>query len=393
MVSLTPAADATCDVVVIGLGIMGASATYQLTQRGASVLGVDAGGPTNELGSSHGQGRIFRRAYWEGEHFLPLLDRSLVGWRELHANSHDPIVSESGGIFIGAPTSTLIRGSRSTATHCGIEHEYLSAVQIGRRFPAFSVDAAAVAVYEPEALTLLANNARLSYLSQSTRRGARLSYGSPVRSVTTAANETLLVRGDGWQVSCGAVVLAAGGWIPQLLPEVAPYVKPMRIPVFSFDIDDGLHRQIRAGFPAFLFEAECGSLAYGLAETRGPKSVVKVGFHNRQLSPLDDMHQPRRQPLDQERLEVWSAVSSLLPGLRSSAVGVSCVYAMSQDEGFIIGKAQDVPGLIYASACSGHGFKFAPAIGEVLARLASGGDAGIDISAFSPDRFGVGAVS
>ncbi|WP_264066032.1 N-methyl-L-tryptophan oxidase [Mycolicibacterium komossense] len=391
--SLTSASNATCDVLVVGLGIMGASAMYQLTQRGASVLGVDSGGPTNELGSSHGQGRIFRRAYWEGEHFLPLLNRSLVGWRELHDNSHDPIVSESGGLFIGAPTSTLIRGSRSTAIHCGIEHEYLSAAQVGRRFPAFSADAAAVAVYEPEALTLLANNARLTYLSQSTRRGARLSYGSSVRSIAAGGRETVLVRGDGWQVSCGAVVLTAGGWIPQLLPEVAPYVKPMRIPVFSFDIDDGLHRHIRAGFPAFLFEADCGSLAYGLAETRGSKSVVKVGFHNRQLSPLDDMHGPRRQPLDQERLDVWAAVASLLPGLRASAVGVSCVYAMSRDESFIIGEAQAVPGLVYASACSGHGFKFAPAIGEVLAGLALDKDAGADISAFSPDRFGVGALS
>jgi sarcosine oxidase len=212
-------------------------------------------------------------------------------------------------------------------------------------------------------------------------------HGQTVRSVTRQSSESLIVRGDGWQVSCGTVILTVGGWVGDFLPrEIAPLVRPMRIPVYTFDVAPGREREHLPGrFPVFLYEGARGALVYGLPEWRTVDGGVKIGFHNRQLTPMD-IGGERQPPADAERLELWQTIQSLLPGVRSTGLGISCVYTMSWDESFLIGRSREVEGVVYASACSGHGFKFAPAIGEALAQLAIDGDTAVDISKFAPER-------
>ncbi|WP_158675653.1 N-methyl-L-tryptophan oxidase [Nocardia stercoris] len=377
----------TYDVVVVGLGIMGASALYHLARTGLKVLGVEAHGPLNVLGSSHGQSRIFRRAYWEGEQYLPLLERSYAGWMELDGATHDTIAVRTGGLFVGSPDSKLVQGSRDTAVRGGIDHEYLDAGEITARFPAFRVADDAVAIYEPDALMLFADHARLNYLSRAGAAGAEIVYGRTVRALEPASGGALTVRGAGWEVGCGTVVLAVGGWIGRFLPgEIAPLVTPMRIPVYEFDVAESVERDHLPGrFPVFLYEHTDGALVYGLPKWQMVDGGLKLGFHNRQLSPMD-IDSGRRPPADAERLELWQTIRPLLPGVRSTGRGTSCVYTMSRDESFLIGRSRELPGVVYASACSGHGFKFAPGIGEVLAQLATEGRSTVDISAFGPER-------
>ncbi|GGQ55358.1 N-methyl-L-tryptophan oxidase [Couchioplanes azureus] len=381
-----PAVRPTYDAVVVGLGIMGASALWQLARRGLRVLGVEAGGPLHELGSSHGQTRIFRRAYWEGDQYVPLLNRSYAGWMELADATHDSIAVRTGGLFVGPPASKLVDGSRRTATRCGIVHEYLAAGEITRRFPAFHVRDDAVAVYEPDAMMLFADRARLGYLSRATAAGAHLVHGRRVRALRSGTGG-VTVSGDGWQVSCGAVVLAVGGWIGEFLPgEIAPLVTPMRIPVYEFDVAESCRPDHLPGrFPVFLVEDSTGALVYGLPPWQAGAGGLKIGFHNRQLSPVKP-GADRRAPSDAERLELWRTIKDVLPGVRSTGRGKACVYTMSDDEGFYIGRSQEIDGVVYVSACSGHGFKFAPGIGEVLAQLAIDGRPALDISAFGPHR-------
>ncbi|MEU0544249.1 N-methyl-L-tryptophan oxidase [Nocardia sp. NPDC005978] len=382
-----PAVRPTYDVVVIGLGIMGASALHHLSRRGVRVLGVEAHGPLHALGSSHGQSRIFRRAYWEGEQYVPLLERSYAGWLELDAAAHDTIAVRTGGLFVGSPESALVQGSRATAVRSGIDHEYLDAAAITERFPAFHVRPDAVGVYEPDALMLFADHARLTYLSRAAAAGAHLAYGQTVRSVRTGSGGALTISGDDWEVSCGAVVLSVGAWIGRFLPgEIAPLVTPMRIPVYEFDVEEARERDHCTGrFPAFLYEDDAGALVYGLPKWRVDEGGLKLGFHNRQLSPLD-IESDRRPPAERERLELWRTINPVLPGVRSTGRGISCVYTMSRDESFLIGRSREVEGVVYASACSGHGFKFAPGIGEVLAELALDGRSAVDVSDFRPER-------
>ena len=378
---------ATYDVVVIGLGFMGTAALAQLAERGVRALGVEARGPMHDQGSSHGQTRIFRRAYWEGEQYGPLLDRSYEGWLALHAESSDSIVARTGGLFIGQPGSTLVQGSLETAERCGIAHEYLQDLDVVRRFPAFNAPEGSVGVYEPDAMMLFAEAARLAYLSRAVAGGADVVYDHPVRSLKRSSGGAVTVLGDDWQVSCGTVVLAAGGWIGNFLPEeIGPLIKPMRIPVFDLDVEVARARHHQVGqFPVFLYEAVDGSLIYGLPEWR-VDGGVKVGFHNRQLVSVDLDRDKRRPPTELERHELWRAIRTLLPGVSSTGRGTSCIYTMSQDEGFLIGRSTEIESVVYASACSGHGFKFAPAIGEALGQLAVDGQSTVDISAFSPDR-------
>ncbi|MFI5491519.1 N-methyl-L-tryptophan oxidase [Actinoplanes sp. NPDC051859] len=379
-------ARSTYDVVVVGLGIMGAATLFHLSRLGVRALGVEAHGPLHGWGSSHGQTRIFRRAYWEGDQYVPLLNRSYAGWLELADAVSETIAVRTGGLFVGSPDSRLVHGSQGTADRCGIGYERLSAGEITHRFPAFHVRDNAVGLYEPDALMLFADRARLHYLSLAVDAGAQLSYGSAVRSVEPGSPDSVTVTGAGWQVDCGTVVLTTGGWIGRFLPdELGPLVRPMRIPVFELDVAEPHARDHAPDrFPVFLFEDAEGALVYGFPRWRSDGGL-RIGFHNRQLSPAD-LDGPRRPPTDPERRELWRTVESLLPGVRSTGRGASCIYTMSPDESFFIGRSQQQPRVVYASACSGHGFKFAPGIGEILAQLATGGDPAVDVSAFSVTR-------
>lgn len=380
----------TYDAVVVGLGIMGASALYHLTQRGLKVLGIEAGGPVHDLGSSHGETRIFRRAYWEGDWYVPLLNRSYEGWMELHDNAPDTIALKTGGLFVGSKRSKLVRGSRDVATRCAISHEYLDAAQIVHRFPAFRVDDDAVAVYEPDALMLFADRARLAYLSCAARGGAHIAYGQKVQNVQHG-HDAVTVTTAGWVASSGAAVLTVGGWIGSFLPrDIAPLVTPMRIPVYEFDVPASHESVFLPGrFPVFLYEDADGALVYGLPKWRSVDGGVKIGFHNRQLSPLGaDLEEGyRRLPTEAERLELWQTIRRVLPDVQNAVVrGTACVYTMSMDESFLIGRSEEIAGAVYACACSGHGFKFAPGIGEILAQMVADGQPQLDISAFDPGR-------
>jgi sarcosine oxidase len=377
----------TCDVVVLGLGIMGASTLFHLSRRGVRALGIEAHGPLNSMGSSHGQSRIFRRAYWEGDHYVPLLNRSYAGWWELDDALPDTIARQTGGLFLGPASSTLVQGSRATAMRCGIEHECLDGPEIRDRFPAFQADDDVTAVYEPQAMVLDADRSRLGLLSRAVSGGARIAYGHTVQSVTQGPNGSVIVTGDGWRITCGAVVVTVGAWIGRLLPhEIAPLITPMRIPVYTFGVRESRRQEHRAGnFPIFLFENHGGALVYGLPESGSPEPAVKIGFHNRQLTPID-VDGERWPPTATERAEVWREIRGLFPGLRDAGRSIACVYTMSADEGFLMGRSREIEGVVYASACSGHGFKFAPGIGEVLAQLAIDGRSELDISVFDPAR-------
>ena len=377
----------TCDVVVIGLGIMGAATVAHLARRGVRVLGVESGGRTHTAGSSHGSTRIFRRAYWEGGTYLPLLERAHVGWSELDADgsADGRVILARGGLFVGAATSRLVSGSRRTAVAHGIPHDVLAAADVRRRFPAFHPRDDEVALVEPDAMTLAAQTARTAYLTRAARAGARLAYGRRVRSLTSSTSG-VTVAGDGWEVSCARVVVAAGGWAQSLLPhDLAGLVRPMRIPVFELQVDPGRAAEHQPGvFPVFLVESPDGALVYGLPPWR-PGAGVRVGFHNRQLSPAD-MDAPRAAVTGTELREVGERVRRLLPGVRAQGSGTACVYTMTPDESFLLGMSRELPGVAYVSACSGHGFKFAPAIGEAMSELVLDGRTSVDISPFDASR-------
>jgi len=374
------------DVVVVGLGIMGASAVHHLARRGVKVLGLDARGPGHELGSSHGDTRIYRRAYWEGERYVPLLTRSYDAWRELDAASPARILMETGGVFVGAPSSDLVARCRETAAACGVPHERLDAGAIRARFPAFRVPDGATAVFEPDAFMLFAEGSRAALLASAVSAGARLRYGAEVAAIEPSSGGGAEVVTDGERIACARVVVAAGPWIAGLVPELAGVARPQRMPVYWLEVASDRGRDFRPGaLPVFLWEDTDGAVLYGFPEWRF-QGGLKIGFHNRQLSDLD-LGEPARPVGAGEIAEVQARAARAFGLAPGGARGITCVYTMTPDTSFVIDRSRASPDVVYASACSGHGFKFAPAIGEALADLATGAAPKVDLAPFARSRF------
>jgi sarcosine oxidase len=376
------------DVIVIGLGIMGAAAAWRASRLGASVLAVEKGGPTHRGGSSHGATRIFRQAYWEGRSYLALLSLADKGWRELQDAAETHLIVRTGGLFIGPRSTGVVAGSLGTAVHGQIEHEHLTAARVRERFPQFRVDDDMEAVYEPGAYAVLAEEARLQMLNEAVSRGAQLSYGEEVVSIAGDAGGATVTTRSGRSMAAGSVLVCAGAANAMLLPELASVTRPNRVPIYWFEPRSGHEEKFGPrNFPVFLYEAKDGALLYGIAAGMSAEAGVKIGFHNRQHVAYASGTEPAPD-LEPYAHEIQRYVAGIFPDLVPSTVnGKWCIYTLTPDESFILDRSPDRPNVVHANACSGHGFKFAPAIGQVLAEQGMGLRPSVDLGAFAFDRF------
>jgi sarcosine oxidase len=377
------------DVVVIGLGIMGSAAAWQLSRSGAAVLGIEAGSPTHDMGSSHGASRIFRRAYWEGSGYLPLLNLAHEGWMVLQAATERQLIFPGGGVFIGPGSRDVVAGSLRTAIEGGIPHAHWNAAEIRQHVPQFVLPDQMHAIYEPGAYAIAAEQARLQMLDESVRGGARLWHGERVRRLESTGKDVCIQLDSGTRVRASAAIVTAGPWMArQLLPELSPWLKPSRIPVYWFHPRPGQENSFRHGqFPLFLYHADDDALLYGIPSGVAGEEPVKIGFHNRQKTPADPdalSTAPVPQALQDE---IGSRVAAVLPGLQPVPCRSKwCWYTMSPDESFLLAESERHSRVFFASACSGHGFKFAPAIGRILAAMALQQPLPLNIDSYSPRR-------
>jgi sarcosine oxidase len=377
------------DVVIVGLGIMGAAATWRSSLLGAKVLAIEKGGPTHRGGSSHGATRIFRQAYWEGQSYLGLLSLADKGWRELQNASETHVIVHTGGLFIGPRSTGIVAGSLGTAARGQIEHEHLTAASIRERFPQFCIDDDMEAVYEPGAYAVLAEEARLQMLNEAVSRGAQLSYGEEVDLISSSAGRPIVTTRSGRSIVAGSVLVCAGAANAVLLPELASILRPKRVPIYWFEPRLGCGEKFsRRAFPVFLYESKDGALLYGIAAGISAESGVKIGFHNRQHVTYTSSEEAPPALKGYTR-EIEGYVTEIFPDLvPSTASGKWCIYTMTPDESFVFDRSSNHPSVFHANACSGHGFKFAPAIGQVLAEQGVGLRSSVDLGAFAFDRFG-----
>lgn len=358
--------------VVVGMGIMGSASVWRLSQRGVDVLGLDAGAPINLLGSSHGGSRIFRQAYWEGLDYLPILKRADKGWRELQALSDRRLLNFTGGLFIGPVRSGVVRNSAATAKAGGVAHRQLTGHQVAEDFPAFNLLSDMEAVFEEGAYTIAADDARLEMLNQAVLHGAQLRFGCRLEKIERVADRLSLKLSDGQTIGADRVVLATGASLAgPLIPDLAGVVRPSSVPIYWFNYKSGQEREF-THFPAFLYELPDGRLLYGTPQIDPAEPGIKIGFHNHQQRELNVADQ--RLPVNKAFIdEIAECVASLFPGLSAQPYASrKCVYTMSPDESFLMGESKEFPGVYYVSACSGHGFKFAPEIGDYMRRAVLG---------------------
>ncbi|MDQ6827972.1 MAG: N-methyl-L-tryptophan oxidase [Gemmatimonadota bacterium] len=366
------------DVVVVGLGAMGSAAVYQLARRGLRVVGVDQFSPPHQLGSTHGRTRIIREAYFEHPSYVPIVQRAYELWHELERESGRELLITTGGLMIGAEHCELVAGARRSAEQHGLAYEMLSAAEVRRRYPALVPASGMVALLEPRAGILLPELCVGAYLDLARAAGAELRTNE--RVLEWKANETrAVVRTTAGTYEAGQLVLAAGPWLPGLL-ERAPQLAVERQLFHWYEPRD--HREWFApgAMPISLWEDEQHRIFAAFADLG---DGVKFGIHHEGEITTPDTVNRQVTTADDEMMGalVRRFMPSALGTLRESRV---CLYTNTPDHNFIIDR--DPSGALIVSPCSGHGFKFASAIGEIVADLVMKRESRFDLSLFSADR-------
>ena len=351
------------DVAIIGLGVMGSAALAALARRGRRVVGIDRFAPGHDRGSSHGITRIIRLGYFEHPSYVPLLRAAYPLWRELEAQSGQTLLTVTGILEIGAPESDLVVGTlRSSRLH-NLAHDILDASSLIKRFPAFRLPDNFVGVFQPDGGFLRAEPTVAALQALARRAGAELRMEERVLAVE-AHRDGVLVKTQHGDILAECAIVAAGPWLKSLLPQFPVPIRVTRQVLGWFEPADQARAQFAAErFPVFLLQNRDG-IFYGFpAETDG----VKVAKHHHAGETVDPDHYDRAvSTADEHTIRI--TLKAHLPGAGGRLLAArTCLYTTTPDGDFILDRLPGCPQVIVASPCSGHGFKFAPVIGEILA--------------------------
>ncbi|HEY0237599.1 MAG TPA: N-methyl-L-tryptophan oxidase [Friedmanniella sp.] len=379
------------DVIVLGLGSMGSAAAHQLAARGLSVLGLERFWPAHDQGSGHGETRIVRQSYFEGAAYVPLLRRAYEGWHELEEASGRDILTLCGGLYVGDPGSKIFAGARASAELHGLPHEVLDAPQIRARFPAMDPADHALGLYEDNAGFVRPEQTILANLDLAARHGAELRYDEPARSWRATPGGGVEVVTDTGTYGADRLVVAAGAWAPGLLADLGLALRVERQVVCWFAPDFeavGYERWTSEQLPVYIEETDHNGDFYGFPMIDGPAGGMKLALFNTFVEA--DPDRVDRTVTEVEVEATRTRARQLFPHLTGPLVrSLTCLYTTSPDRDFVIGALPDRPQVTVASVCSGHGFKFVPVVGEILADLVVSGSTAHDISLFDPARPGL----
>lgn len=372
----------TWDVIVVGLGAMGSATLHQLAQRGQHVLGIEQFTPGHANGSSHGKSRIIREAYFEDPRYVPLVQRAYECWHALEAESGVTVFRQTGGLMLGAPGTEVVTGARRSAELHGLPHEVIDAAEVRRRYPAFRPAEHEIGVVEPRAGMLAPELAITTYVDLASRRGATVHTGEALVSWKRSGDGVQVTTTKGTYLTA-KLVLTVGAWAGARYGELAiPFTVQRNVLHWFTPARNAAHFAPEC-FPIFIHEHGDGPAWYGFPDT-GDGVKLALHHHGEETDP-DAL---RRTVRDDEVELVRTLMRRFMPDadgpLRASE---PCMYTNVPDDHFVIDHHPDHASVIIASPCSGHGFKFSSALGEVLADMATGDPVAFDTSLFSLARF------
>jgi sarcosine oxidase len=365
------------DVVVLGLGGMGSAAAYHLARRGRRVLGLDRYGPAHALGSSHGDSRVYRQSYFEDPAYVPLLLRAWELWHEL---GRDCFV-RTGGLYVGRPDAATFGGSLAAARQWGLAHEVLFPADVARRYPTFALRQDELALYEERAGFARPERTVAAHLALATEAGAELRFDEP--ALTWSAGPTgVSIRTAAGTYTAGALVVSPGAWAPELLAD-------LRVPLV---VERQVMHWVAPAGPIGPYEANpvfvCGDgreQVYGFPAIDGPAGGVKVSFFRAGEPTTPQTVDRTVRPAEVD--ELLARARQVLPGLTGPPLAAKvCLYTTTPDEHFVIARHPAYDNVVVACGFSGHGFKFVPVVGEILADLALEGATAHPIALFDPRR-------
>jgi monomeric sarcosine oxidase len=368
-----------CDVLVLGTGGVGSAALYHLARRGLSVIGLDRFPPGHDRGSSHGQTRIIRKAYFEHPDYVPLLQRAYSLWSELEADGPQ-LYFPVGLLEIGPPEGIVVPGVRASARRYALPIEELSQDDIARRYPGFRLPDGCQAIFEREAGYLLVEACVLRHVERARQAGARYIEEEVLQWAAHAGGVTVQTARETYQAD--RLVIAAGAWAGSLLGQLGVALRVVRKHLHWYACDDPRYFAA-AGCPAFFYEL--GGYYYGFPQidARG----VKVAEHHGGTPVTNPLHDARDvEPDEQARVETF--LRQMLPGVSHRATDHAvCYYTLSPDEHFIVDRHPEHERVVFAAGLSGHGFKFTTVLGEILADLSLEGRSPLPIEFLRCRRF------
>ena len=365
---------------------MGSAAVAHCAARGQRVLGIEQFQPAHDLGSSHGRSRVIRLAYFEHPSYVPLLRRSYELWRALESDSGRRLLMMTGGLMIGTPGSEVVAGSLRSATEHHLAHELLDAAEIRKRFSPFTPTDHTVALYEPEAGVVFPEEAIGAHLDMASKSGADLHFDERVEdwSITAGGVELRTSRA---RYAAGRLILTPGPWASRLFKIDWLPLSVERQVLYWFEPIGGAEPFEPHRFPIYIWDVGGDVQFYGFPADEHRN--VKVAFFRTGKGDLCQPDTIARTVSTSEIAAMRQALEPRLPGLAAGALRemVTCMYTLTPDHHFVIGLHPEYPQVVIASPCSGHGYKFASVIGEILADLAIEGATRHPIELFLPSRF------
>jgi sarcosine oxidase len=368
------------DVIVVGVGGMGSAACYHLARRGVDVLGLERFDVPHSRGSSHGDTRIIRLAYHEHPSYVPLVRRAFEEWRRLDAETDRDVLDVTGYVAAGTADSETVVGAKAACEAHDVPHEVYDGATLSAAIPAFSVPDEFEAVYEERGGFLRAPECVAAHVEGTFERGGTVRARERVES-WSETSDGVRVRTDDGTYTADHLVVAAGAWAGDLVPKLDDHLTVER-QVFRWFQPADPAPFAPERFPTFVLDTpERDFYGFPLAGRPG----VKVGIHHHFEESVDPDDRAALEPRPDDERALTAELAEYLPAATGPTLSlVPCLYTNSPDERFVVDRLSD--GVTVAAGFSGHGFKFASAVGAALADLAVDGRTDLPVDLFSADR-------
>ncbi len=381
---------AAYDVVVVGLGAMGSATCWQLARRGKRVLGLDRYDIPNAMGSSHGVNRVIRLAYFEHPSYVPILRRAYELWRETETLAGEQLLWITGSLDIGVEGGAIVEGSLASCRQHGLPHEALRSAEVRARFPGYVLPADFVAVHQPEGGFVASERAIVAACNLAMAKGAVLRAREAVLGFERLPGGGVRVETERGRYEAGQVVIAAGAWVGALAPDLAALAVPERQVLGWFRPKVPEHFAL-GRFPVSNLKSEEHGHFYQFPVWSVPGFKIGLYHHLRQQGAPETLS---REPTREDEAALRRGLAAFFPEADGDVMALrTCMFTNTPDEHFILDRLPDFEEVIVASPCSGHGFKFSSAIGEILADMACARPSPLDLSLFSLTRFSGGLTA
>ncbi len=386
----TQSGERNFDVIVLGVGSMGSATCFQLAQRGHKVLGLEQFDIPHELGSHSGQSRIIRKAYAELPDYVPLLERAYQNWKALEDQTGSQVYFRTGLVYFSKPSQPLMKGVHESADKYKIRVNSLTSAETSKKYPQFNIPADYEKLEEPDAGFVTPERSILLFTEQALQRGAAIHTKEKVLE-WKRADGNISVRTDKALYTCKRLVITAGPWAGKMIPgmtanlkvtrQMTAWVKPKKWEDF-----------LLGRFPCWVLEDDKkpGSF-YGfpvlpVVKFGGPVGLKLAHHFHGKVSDPDSIN---RIPTAEDEADLVDVLNKFMPqGYAATLVMKTCMYTNTPDENFVLdflpGYDKDV---VIATGFSGHGFKFASVVGEIMADLSMNGKTSLPIGFLNASRF------